>query len=165
MAIRQYIGARYVPRFLGTYDPTQIYDALDVVDNGSGTSYIARKTVPAGTPLTDSDHWFVYGSASGAIVQLQNDMIAAQGDIITLQGDMTNAQYDIGVLQGDMTSAQNAIAALQTLTPSNILIIGNSFVNRGVTDQLADMFENVYKRRKAELVLLHIPDMQTHLKH
>ena len=51
MAIRQYVGARYVPRFLGTYDPTQNYDALDVVDNGSGTSYIARKTVPAGTYL------------------------------------------------------------------------------------------------------------------
>lgn len=88
MAIRQYIGARYVPRFVGTYDPTQIYEALDVVDNGSGTSYIARKTVPAGTPLTDSSFWFVYGAASGAIIQLQNDMIQAQNDIGTLQTDV-----------------------------------------------------------------------------
>lgn len=84
MAIRQYIGARYVPRFLGTYDATQIYDALDVVDNGSGTSYIARKTVPAGTPLTDTSYWFVYGASSGAIIQLQNDMIQAQNDIISI---------------------------------------------------------------------------------
>lgn len=74
MAIRQYIGARYVPRFMGTYDATQIYEALDVVDNGSGTSYIARKTTPAGTPLTDTDYWFVYGASSGAILQLQQDV-------------------------------------------------------------------------------------------
>ena len=81
MAIRQYIGARYVPRFLGTYDATQQYDALDVVDNGSGTSYIARKTVPAGTPLTDTEYWFIYGASSGAIIQLQNDVIQLQNDV------------------------------------------------------------------------------------
>lgn len=74
MSVHTYIGARYVPRFIGTYDPTQIYDALDVVDNGSGTSYIARKTVPAGTPLTDTSHWFIYGASSGAIIQLQQDV-------------------------------------------------------------------------------------------
>lgn len=99
MAVHTYVGARYVPKFVGVYDPTQSYEALDVVDNGSGTSYIAKIPTPAGTPLTDTDHWFLYGSSSGAIVQLQNDMIAAQGDIITLQGDMTAAQNDISDLQ------------------------------------------------------------------
>ena len=94
MAIRQYIGARYVPRFLGAYDPTQIYDALDVVDNGSGTSYIARKTVPAGTPLTDTEYWFIYGATSGAILQLQNDMNQAQNDIITLYDEKETSLKD-----------------------------------------------------------------------
>ena len=54
MAVRQYIGARYAPRFVGTYNATQSYDALDVVDNGQGTSYIAKIPTPANTPLTDS---------------------------------------------------------------------------------------------------------------
>ena len=125
MAIRQYIGARYVPRFLGTYDPTQIYDALDVVDNGSGTSYIARKTVPAGTPLTDTDHWFVYGAASGAIIQLQNDMIQAQNDI----SNIDNVE----------------LPAIRTSIERNILIIGNSYVGYGVADKLAATFDNAYK--------------------
>lgn len=92
MAIREYVGARYVPRFTGLYDATQIYDALDVVDNGIGTSYIAKKTVPAGTPLTDTDYWFVYGASSGAILDLQTRMSAAEGnindlDIITENND------------------------------------------------------------------------------
>lgn len=115
MAVRQYIGARYVPRFLGTYDPTQIYEALDVVDNGSGTSYIARKTVPAGTPLTSTEHWFVYGASSGAIIALQNDMITAQNDIISLQGDVTTAQNDIDALED------------ADFIDKNILIISDSY--------------------------------------
>lgn len=72
MAVRQYIGARYVPRFTGLYNNTQGYEALDVVDNGMGTSYIAKIPTPAGTPLSDSTYWFVYGASSGAILDLQN---------------------------------------------------------------------------------------------
>ena len=95
MSLHTYIGARYVPRFLGTYDPTQQYEALDVVDNGSGTSYIARKIVPVGTPLTDTEYWFVYGASSGAIIQLQNDMIQAQNDISTAQADIADLKEKV----------------------------------------------------------------------
>ena len=115
MSMHTYVGARYVPRFVGTYDPTQIYEALDVVDNGSGTSYISRKTTPAGTPLTDTEYWFVYGASSGAIIQLQNDMIQAQNDIGDLQNDMTTAQNDITALQGEVSHIKN----------KNVLLIQN----------------------------------------
>lgn len=72
MAVREYIGARYVPRFMGTYDPTQQYEALDVVDNGSGTSYISKTNTPPGIPLTNTTYWALYGASSGAIINLQN---------------------------------------------------------------------------------------------
>lgn len=70
----RYIGARYVPKFEGSYDSTTEYENLVVVDNGSGTSYISKKIVPAGTPLTDTNYWAVYGAASGAIINLQNQI-------------------------------------------------------------------------------------------
>ena len=85
MSMHTYIGARYVPKFVGTYDPTQQYDALEVVDNGSGTTYIARKTVPAGTPLNNTDYWFVYGASSGAIISLQNQVNALITDVDKLK--------------------------------------------------------------------------------
>ena len=97
--VRQYIGARYVPRFTGLYDATQIYDALDVVDNGSGTSYIAKKTVPAGTALTDSEYWFVYGASSGAIYDLQTRMGAAENDITALDGRVGANENGISFLK------------------------------------------------------------------
>ena len=84
MAVREYIGARYIPRFCGTYDATQQYTALDVVDNGAGTSYIAKKTVPAGTPLTNAEYWAIYGAASGAILDLEDRMSSAENTIDTL---------------------------------------------------------------------------------
>ena len=103
MAIRQYVGARYVPRFTGLYDATQIYNALDVVDNGSGTSYIAKKTVPAGTPLTDTEYWFVYGATSGAILNLQQQIDDMKdGDIPgSLQNQIDNLNNRVFMLFGD----------------------------------------------------------------
>lgn len=97
MATREYIGARYVPRFTGLYDNTQIYDALDVVDNGSGTSYIAKKTVPAGTPLTNTDYWFVYGASSGAIINLQQQINEMKdGDVAgSLQNQVDSIEHGL----------------------------------------------------------------------
>ena len=102
MAVHTYIGARYVPRFMGTYDPTQQYEALDVVDNGSGTSYIGKKTVPAGTPLTDTDHWAIYGASSGAIINLQNQIDTINNtDLPAITSDISDLQSDVAKLQSD----------------------------------------------------------------
>lgn len=87
MAIREYIGARYVPRFMETYNASQVYEALDVVDNGLGTSYIAKVPTPAGTPLTDTNFWAVYGASSGAIINLQNQIDTINSNVTTLQGE------------------------------------------------------------------------------
>ena len=89
----QYIGARYVPRFMGTYDATQIYEGLDVVDNGMGTSYIAKQPVPAGTSLTNTTYWAVYGSTSGAIINLQNQIDDMKDG--TVSGSLQNQIDDL----------------------------------------------------------------------
>lgn len=111
MAIRQYIGARYMPKFMGDYDNTQAYEALSVVDNGIGTSYVSTQPTPAGTPLTNRDYWQVYGSTSGAIINLQNQIDDLREDI-----------------------------------ERNLLIIGNSYVNKGVCDELKKLFAHSYKK-------------------
>lgn len=73
-AIRQYIGARYIPKFIDDpWSDTIEYEALSVV-NVSGTSYISGETVPVGTPITDRNYWHLYGASSGAIINLQNQI-------------------------------------------------------------------------------------------
>lgn len=129
MAIREYIGARYVPRFTGTYDPTQIYEALDVVDNGSGTSYIARKTVPAGTPLTDNTYWFIYGASSGAIINLQNQIdTIVNTDIPAIQSDISGLDADIDAIKADKR---------------RIVCVTDSYGTHSVTNWAARTFTNL----------------------
>lgn len=119
MATMKYIGARYMPKFMGTYDATTAYEALSVVDNGAGTTYVANKPVPVGTPLTDSDYWTVYGASSGAILDLQTRMGTAENAISALQGAMTTAQGDITTLQKDVG----------LLKDKKYILIGDSYVN------------------------------------
>lgn len=92
--VHQYVGARYVPNFIDDpWNDTTRYEALDVVDNGQGTSYIAKKSVPPGTPLSDRNYWFVYGSTSGAILNLQNQIDAINNNVIPpIQNAITDLQ-------------------------------------------------------------------------
>lgn len=102
----QYIGARYVPKFMGLYDATQAYENLCIVDNGLGTSYISRKPTPAGTPLTDTTYWAVYGASSGAIINLQNQI----GDLTNLTtSDRSNLVNAINEVDSDIQTLTNNI--------------------------------------------------------
>lgn len=84
MAVREYVGARYVPKIMGTWNATTEYEALSIVDDGMGTSYISRKPVPPGTALNNTDYWFLNGSTTGAITSLQNRVTALENDIVPI---------------------------------------------------------------------------------
>lgn len=107
MSTRQYIGARYTPKFSGTYDATQAYEALEVVDNGSGTTYIARKPVPPNTPLTNTEYWLVYGSSSGAILNLQTRMGNAENDIDHVEESVNIINGSILRMGGEIDTMKN----------------------------------------------------------
>lgn len=95
MAYRQYIGARYVPKFDGVWNSTKNYEPLTVVEDGNGNSYTSMKDVPAGTPLSDRNFWILTASFSGAIEQLRRDLQAAQQEIDDIQGEVDAAETAI----------------------------------------------------------------------
>ena len=144
--MRQYIGARYMPKFMGTYDATTAYEALSVVDNGSGTTYISNKPTPAGTPLTDTDYWVMYGSSSGAIINLQNQIDTINNttipgivsDLQDIESYIINNVKAYGAvgdgLTNDTQAFVDAIAASDILyIPAGTYMIDSLSISKNIT--------------------------------
>ncbi|MCC8102129.1 MAG: hypothetical protein LIP11_07665 [Clostridiales bacterium] len=79
----KYTGGRIVPRHDGEWDSTKEYERLTIVLNpDDGVSYIARKSVPAGTELSDTEYWAVCSQFSGQLdsyqKQVDADLAAAE---------------------------------------------------------------------------------------
>ena len=99
-SIRQYIGARYIPKFIDDpWTDTIQYEELSVVSVG-GTSYISGERVPIGTPISDRNYWHIYGASSGAIINLQNQIDDMNdGDVPgSLQNQIDSNTSEIGAL-------------------------------------------------------------------
>lgn len=131
MAVREYIGARYVPKFMGTYDPTQDYEALSVVDNGLGTSYTSKIPTPAGTPLTDTTYWIKTGDTNGAIIHLQDqiDAMKVNPTVADLQANTKLVAGDVAYTSGFYSPADGGAATYiidSTGTPDNMFCFGMS---------------------------------------
>ena len=87
MAVRQYIGARYVAKiYVNSLDPSSAdwesgvaYEPLTMVTYNS-SSYISRKAVTTsiGNPADNPEYWAVTGLYNGQIAQLQNDVNAIE---------------------------------------------------------------------------------------
>lgn len=109
MAVREYVGARYVPLFDGEWDNTKTYEPLTIVSVSNVASYTSKKFVPAGVDITDTEYW-----------------------------------AETGVLNGQIVSLTGRVDALETKTTSCILVIGNSFTQRGCADKLIAEFDKNY---------------------
>ncbi len=69
--MRQYIGARYVPKFADplTWDNTHSYEALVMVDY-MGDTFTSKKPVPAGVAISNTEYWVMTGSYNSQISAL-----------------------------------------------------------------------------------------------
>lgn len=140
----QYIGARYVPKFMGTFDPTQAYENMCVVDNGMGTSYISKIPAPAGTSLTDTTYWAVYGVSNGAIINLQNQI----GNL----NDLTTTDKDnlVEAINENAVGIQTLKNKMNYVTPLEYGAVGD-----GVTDDttaLQNCFDDAFTKQIAVFI-------------
>lgn len=152
----QYVGARYVPKFAGTFDATQAYENMTVVDNGMGTSYISKIPVPAGSSLSDTNYWAIYGASNGAIINLQNQINAISlfkviadtmsiADIQDIIANNDNVYFKPGTYNYDMTGENDAFIVARS--GMNIWIDGDLILNPNPYEQGAlirvDQCDNV----------------------
>lgn len=85
MALRQYIGARYVPVFAGEWDINKTYEPLSIVTVANVGSYTSKKYVPAGVAITDTDYWVESANLSGQLSALTtrvDNLDSEYGDLL-----------------------------------------------------------------------------------
>lgn len=122
MATRQYIGARYVPKFVGEWDNTTAYEPLSIVLHNNA-SYTSKKQVPAGVLVTNTQYWVQTGSYNGFIQQIQQEVTALQEDVEELQDDIPALKLRTNEVTG-----------------RKMLFIGDSYVGYKV-DNLKSFFD------------------------
>lgn len=115
MAVRQYIGARYVPIFGRKgedsiqWDNTGTYEPLTVVLY-QGNSYTSRQFVPVGIEITNEDYWAETGNYNAQVEQYRQEVLGFDGRI-------TQNASDIDTLEAQM--AGTASSALLTAIQGN----------------------------------------------
>ena len=73
MTVREYIGARYVPLFMGNWDDTVTYEPLSIVSY-EGNSYTSRQFVPIGISIDDEAYWAETGNYNAQIEQYRQEV-------------------------------------------------------------------------------------------
>lgn len=124
MAVREYIGARYVPIFgrVGEtsteWDNSAPYEPLTVVTY-QGASYTSRQYVPAGIPITDEDFWVVTGNYNAQVE-------AYRQEVRTYDGRITANANSIDTLGDDIASETQARADADTALSGDLATLGNN---------------------------------------
>lgn len=116
MANRQYVGARYVPKFYqgsngNEWDSGVAYEPLTCVTY-LNNSYTSKKPVPARTvtPNLDTEYWVMTGNYNSQV-----GVLAERVDVI--EGDIVNINTDISAIE----------TALDNTNTKKVVIIGDSY--------------------------------------
>ena len=174
MAVRQYIGARYVPIFGRKgedsilWDNTGTYEPLTVVLY-QGNSYTSRQFVPVGVDINNENYWAETGNYNAQIEQYRqevlgfDDRISDNSDAIDvlenqLAGTASSGLKDaIDENAGDIDTLNDQMAgtvtsglksAIDSLSESTTQAIDN--INDNLDDLSDSLDEEVSKREESD---------------
>lgn len=115
MPTRQYIGARYVPKFYenGAWTANTAYEALTIVTR-NGNSYTSKKPVPAniGAPENNPEYWVSTGVYNAQVQELSDRIDVNTADIENLENTkalnrkfiLIGDSYAVGVYDGGIVN-------------------------------------------------------------
>ena len=87
----KYVGKRIVPKHCGYWDAANEYEMESIVyHKASGNSYISRKTVPAGTDISQTDYWALCSDFNEQLYMLDQHVTESEA-AIKADNDATEA--------------------------------------------------------------------------
>ena len=128
---RQYIGARYVPKFFenpttgdAEWMPGVPYEALTIVTY-LGNSYTSKKAVPAGigNPSSAPVYWIATGLYNAQVEAIRKGLVTANENISTLQTGHNEQQSQINTLITHDSFIEKNVSGIK----KRIVCIGDSY--------------------------------------
>lgn len=189
MAVKQYIGARYVPKFFvgpnGSHEWLReyAYEPLTIVSH-LGASYTSRKPVPVGIEITNTEYWVLTANYQGQITDVV-ERVNALTEIVDGVNDKVNAveesvKHNITFLNNKKVMIIGDSLTDETTMPPNWVTLfknycaeygegitvntdfcmgGDSYAGIGQADRLA-AFDNYTNEFDIIIVALGINDYQ-----
>ena len=77
-----YVGYRYVPKIMGDWNKTELYEPLSVVTY-QGASYTSRQYVPTGVEITNEDFWALSGNYNAQVENYRQEVINVTKEVKT----------------------------------------------------------------------------------
>lgn len=114
MAVREYIGARYVPIFAdpAEWNDTRNYEPLTIVLH-AGNSYTSRQYVPAGIAISNEDYWLETGNYNAQVEAYRNEVQQFGNRIDTAESAVLEVQGDVGELTLTVAEESNRAQAAE----------------------------------------------------
>lgn len=126
MNTREYIGARYVPKFSNPYDwdKNRRYEALEIVYHNNA-SYISRIPVPIGIDINNTEYWLFAANYNGQIEEFRRETALVLNQYSSL---VQNSEKLIGKswITNPVTSNDAVLS-----NPNRVLVIGDSYNDEG----------------------------------
>lgn len=118
MAVRQYVGARYVPKFYqnsqnplrSDWESNKAYEALTIVQYNN-SSYTSKIPVPTGigNPAQNPTYWVNTGDYNAQVEQYRQETVALGNDVGKNATNINNLQIDVNALDKVKLDWINAI--------------------------------------------------------
>lgn len=109
MSVREYIGARYVPLFMGTWDDTKTYEPLSIVLY-QGNSYTSRQSVPAGIQLDDETYWAETGNYNAQVEAYRQEVLSYVDTLDDVKGHSLRTYETVSDMVSDSDIADYEFA-------------------------------------------------------
>ena len=118
-----YVGHRYVPKIMGDWDNSKLYEPLSVVTY-QGASYTSRQYVPTGVEITNEDFWVLSGNYNAQVEHYRQEVSNVKNEVVNARNGEANlkarldkenkeVKSDINNVKNEVVNARNGEANLK----------------------------------------------------
>lgn len=146
MSERKYIGARYVPLFIGDWDNTKTYEPLSIVQY-QGDSYTSRQYVPTGIEITNETYWAITGNYNTQVEQYREEVADLATEVEGLENIIPSSEYSsTNTVKDAIDQCTSDIDTLETAVFTVTNYAYNEMLSNAVEDYTIQNSSAGYKR-------------------